>query len=96
MKDDEDEHERQFPSDDKKKSARELRQRRSDYRCCLPALAGFVCLQSTVPDGDSIMERPEHRAINLLEKFSKRLANNFSRRINTPHDARRPVPGVFL
>jgi len=25
-----------------KKSARELRQGGSDYRCCIPALAGFV------------------------------------------------------
>jgi peptidoglycan hydrolase CwlO-like protein len=42
------------------------------------------------------MEGPEHRAIILLEKFSKRLANNFVSRINTPHNARRPVPGVLF
>src|SRR6266404_3273176 len=35
----------------RKKSARELRQRRSDYRCCIPALAGFVSPQSIAPDG---------------------------------------------
>src|SRR3954468_3607415 len=34
-----------------KKSARELRQRGSDYRCCIPALAGFVSPQSIAPDG---------------------------------------------
>jgi hypothetical protein len=32
-------------------SARELRQRRSNYRCCIPALAGFVSLQSIASDG---------------------------------------------
>src|SRR6266850_4695333 len=37
----------------RKKSARELRQRRSDYRCCIPALAGFVSPQSIAPDGRS-------------------------------------------
>lgn len=40
---------------DTEKSARELRQRRSDYRCCIPALAGFVCLHSIVPDGEANM-----------------------------------------
>src|SRR5882724_5422791 len=32
-------------------SARELRQRRSNYRCCIPALAGFVSLESIASDG---------------------------------------------
>ena len=36
----------------KKKSARELRQRGSNYRCCIPALAGFVSPQSIAPDGN--------------------------------------------
>ena len=35
----------------KKESARELRQGGSDYRCCIPALAGFVSPQSIAPDG---------------------------------------------
>jgi hypothetical protein len=34
-----------------KKSARELRQGGSNYRCCIPALAGFVSPQSVAPDG---------------------------------------------
>jgi len=34
-----------------KKSARELRQGGSNYRCCIPALAGFVSPQSIAPDG---------------------------------------------
>src|SRR5882757_11286317 len=34
-----------------KKSVRELRQGGSDYRCCIPALAGFVSPQSIAPDG---------------------------------------------
>jgi hypothetical protein len=37
-----------------KKSARELRQEGSDYRCCIPALAGFVSPQSIAPDGGQI------------------------------------------
>src|SRR5690349_10950361 len=40
-----------------KKSARELRQGGSDYRCCIPALAGFVSPQSIAPDG--IQNSPE-------------------------------------
>src|SRR5215471_15020277 len=35
----------------KKKPARELRQEGSYYRCCIPALAGFVSPQSIAPDG---------------------------------------------
>jgi len=43
-----------------KKAARELRQSKSDDRCCLPALAGLVCLQSVVPDGTGTMEGAAH------------------------------------
>src|SRR5213080_3474621 len=50
----------------RKKSARELRQRRSDYRCCIPALAGFVSPQSIAPDGrKTIVEKDEHPRLNL-------------------------------
>jgi hypothetical protein len=45
-----------------KKSARELRQGGSDYRCCIPALAGFVSPQSIAPDGDQIFLQHWHRA----------------------------------
>ena len=38
----------------RKKSARELRQGGSNYRCCIPALAGFVSPQSIAPDGGEI------------------------------------------
>src|SRR4029077_18724533 len=37
-----------------KKPARELRQGGSYYRCCIPALAGFVSPQSIAPDGGEI------------------------------------------
>jgi len=40
-----------------KKSARELRQRGSDYRCCIPALAGFVSPQSIAPDGNKLFAK---------------------------------------
>jgi hypothetical protein len=40
----------------RKKAARELRQSQSSYRCCLPALAGFACRQSIVPDGASTIK----------------------------------------
>src|SRR5437870_4301603 len=46
----------------RKKSARELRQRRSDYRCCIPALAGFVSPQSIAPDGEKTFAQDRHRA----------------------------------
>jgi hypothetical protein len=39
------------------KSARELRQGGSDYRCCIPALAGFVSPQSIAPDGKQIFSQ---------------------------------------
>jgi hypothetical protein len=45
-----------------KKSARELRQGGSDYRCCIPALAGFVSPQSIAPDGGQILLQHWHRA----------------------------------
>jgi NAD(P)-dependent dehydrogenase (short-subunit alcohol dehydrogenase family) len=32
-------------------AVRELRQRKAYYRCCIPALAGFVSLRSIAPDG---------------------------------------------
>ena len=51
-----------------KKSARELRQGGSDYRCCIPALAGFVSPQSTVPDGSQIFQHDRHRAIAFLNE----------------------------
>src|SRR3954471_24469741 len=44
------------------KSARELRQGGSDYRCCIPALAGFVSPQSIVPDGEQIFSQNRQRA----------------------------------
>src|SRR5258708_31696748 len=34
-----------------RRSVRELRQRRTYYRCCIPALAGFVSHRSIAPDG---------------------------------------------
>jgi hypothetical protein len=47
---------------EQEKSARELRQGGSDYRCCIPALAGFVSPQSIAPDGDQIFVQQRHRA----------------------------------
>ena len=52
----------------KRKSARELRQGGSDYRCCIPALAGFVSPQSIVPDGKRIFPQPRHHAITFCRK----------------------------
>ena len=45
-------------------SVRELRQRRAYYRCCIPALAGFVSHRSIAPDGFTTSRRdndPEQR-----------------------------------
>ena len=44
----------------KKKPARELRQGGSYYRCCIPALAGFVSPQSIAPDGAGISSHQRH------------------------------------
>ena len=49
----------------KKKSARELRQGGSDYRCCIPALAGFVSPQSIAPDGNRLFSKVARRAIGF-------------------------------
>src|SRR5436190_23732410 len=51
----------------RKKSARELRQRRSDYRCCIPDLAGFVSPQSIAPDGGKTFAQDHHRATATRE-----------------------------
>ena len=69
----------------KKKSARELRQGRSDYRCCLPALAGFVCLQSAVPDGARTIGRGRSDDKRFPEKIAKPLAFDFWDGLKVPH-----------
>jgi hypothetical protein len=51
-----------------KKSARELRQGGSDYRCCIPALAGFVSPQSIAPDGKQVSPQDCHCA-SLARRF---------------------------
>ena len=51
-------------SDPLRTSVRELRQRRAYYRCCIPALAGFVSRRSIAPDGFSttrLDDSPEQR-----------------------------------
>jgi hypothetical protein len=37
-------------------AVRELRQRKAYYRCCIPALAGFVRQRSIAPDGSTSMD----------------------------------------
>ena len=49
----------------KKKSARELRQGGSDYRCCIAALAGFVSPQSIAPDGKKLFSKDGLGAISF-------------------------------
>jgi len=49
-----------------RKSARELRQGGSNYRCCIPALAGFVSPQSIAPDGAKTLLEPERGAIRFF------------------------------
>src|ERR1700693_132327 len=48
-----------------KKSAREPRQGGSDYRCCIPALAGFVRPPSIAPDGGEKFAQDRDRAIGF-------------------------------
>ena len=62
---------RTVPVRDIKDSARELRQRGSDYRCCIPALAGFVSPQSIAPDGKQIFSQQVQRATLNFDGFWK-------------------------
>jgi hypothetical protein len=63
------------------KSARELRQSGSDYRCCIPALAGFVSPQSIAPDGKETSRRPARTQSSFRSGASvKRLYNRSSER----------------
>ena len=58
---------RRLPDALLKKSAREPRQGGSDYRCCIPALAGFVRPPSIAPDGEEKFAQDRHRAIGFLK-----------------------------
>ena len=51
-----------------KKTARGPRQRGSDYRCCIPALAGFVSPPSIAPDGGRTSREDSVRAIGFLSR----------------------------
>src|ERR1700730_2172254 len=44
-----------YSTSQQQKSARELRQGGSNYRCCIPALAGFVSSQSIASDGEKTL-----------------------------------------
>src|SRR6476660_9405758 len=57
-----------------KKSARELRQGGSDYRCFIPALAGFVSPQSIAPDGEQTFSQESRRATRNSEAFDEKIA----------------------
>ena len=53
------------------KSARGLRQGGSNYRCCIPALAGFVSPQSIAPDGTKTYRKPcrgQQLALSEIER----------------------------
>ena len=50
----------------KGKAVRELRQRRAYYRCCIPALAGFVSRRSIAPDGSIPMDQLEQKGNGFL------------------------------
>ena len=53
------------------KTARGLRQRGSDYRCCIPALAGFVSPQSIAPDGAESSREEGHSAIGFSPRVDR-------------------------
>src|SRR5438067_4633072 len=56
-----------------RKSARELRQGGSDYRCCIPALAGFVSPQSIAPDGKQTFSQESQRATRNSQTFDEKI-----------------------
>jgi hypothetical protein len=64
-----------------KKSARELRQEGSYYRCCIPALAGFVSPQSIAPDGNRISPY-EARCATRKPGAVRGIARRISKRIS--------------
>src|SRR5438552_16846492 len=66
----------------KRKSARELRQGGSDYRCCIPALAGFVSPQSIVPDGEQIFSQESQRATRNSETSMRKSPHRARPRLN--------------
>src|ERR1700688_5282985 len=47
-------------------AVRGLRQRRAYYRCCIPALAGFVSQRSIAPDGSIPMDQLEQKGNGFL------------------------------
>ena len=66
----------------KKKPARELRQGGSYYRCCIPALAGFVSPQSIAPDGGEISSHQKDAQLKnsaAYQCYGLRLSMNASR-----------------
>src|SRR5205814_145022 len=65
---------RTVPARDIKSSARELRHGGSDYRCCIPALAGFVSPQSIAPDGEQTFSQESRRATANSETFDEKIA----------------------
>jgi len=56
------------------KAVRELRQRKAYYRCCIPALAGFVSLRSIVPDGCIQMDQLHQNGNGFLAQAGLRLS----------------------
>jgi hypothetical protein len=55
------------------KSARELRQEGSYYRCCIPALAGFVSPQSIAPDGEPTFSQESQGATANSKTFDDKI-----------------------
>jgi hypothetical protein len=55
------------------RAVRELRQRKAYYRCCIPALAGFVSLRSIAPDGIVPLDQNGSRG-KLKRKYGMRIA----------------------
>jgi len=61
---------------ERKKSARELRQGGSYYRCCIPALAGFASPQSIAPDGGETWLRDQNSATAEWRSTNERRNQN--------------------
>ena len=78
-----------------KESARGLRQRGSDYRCCIPALAGFVSPQSIAPDGAESSREAGRRAIGFSARrnaFTVARVADSGRSQPAPTGRGRPTP----
>src|SRR5262245_55833170 len=76
-----------------KKPARELRQGGSYYRCCIPALAGFVSPQSIAPDGREISSHRKDAQLENVATLVRSHEHTLTKKTNRETCTRLPLIG---